>query len=233
MNGCLPSLKWSQLKYPVEVVCADQMVSGHILPDSAAEGAQSSVWLVCQSCDSNHEAASDPARSLSGFSSFTSQTIFGIVVSDTLIVMGRGGCQWSAWISILLLSASRARALWCNRSLSDEWPAVNTSRALSVNEKGAHSGSAPLMDSWSSAHVRWPGVWGFNTVFTLRLPRLAVWHHRELKVTLQWLICCNCQKYLTGDDCSRPSNPCFILSIMALPKQKDTTSRWCDAFIKY
>lgn len=69
--------------------------------------AEQCAWLVCQSCDSNHEAASDPARSLSGFSSFTSQTIFGIVVSDTLIVMGRGGCQWSAWISILLRSASR------------------------------------------------------------------------------------------------------------------------------
>lgn len=88
-------------------------------------------WLVCDSnyvcvclcdvsvsCDCNHEAASDPARSLSGFTSFSSQGIFGIVVSDTLIVMGRPGCQWSAWISILLGSARRATATWCNRSLS-------------------------------------------------------------------------------------------------------------------
>lgn len=77
-------------------------------------------WVLrqCQSCDSSHEAASDPARSLSGFALFSSQGIFGMVVSDTLIVMGRPGCQWSAWISILLGSASRASATWCNRSLS-------------------------------------------------------------------------------------------------------------------
>lgn len=80
--------------------------------------AEQCVWRQCQSCDSNHEAGSDPARSLSGFASFSSQGIFGIVVSDTLIVMGRPGCQWSAWISILLGSASRALAMWCNRSLS-------------------------------------------------------------------------------------------------------------------
>lgn len=79
--------------------CVNQMVSRHI-----SLTVLSSVCVTCvsESCDSNHEAASDPARSLSGFSSFTSQTIFGIAVSDTLIVMGRGGCQWSAWISILL-----------------------------------------------------------------------------------------------------------------------------------
>lgn len=71
----------------------------------------------CQSCASNHVAGSDPARSLSGFASFSSQGIFGIVVSDTLIVMGRPGCQWSAWISILLGSVGRASATWCNRSL--------------------------------------------------------------------------------------------------------------------
>lgn len=77
-----------------------------------------SVWRQHQSCDSNHEAASDPARSLSGFASFSSQGIFGILVSDTLIVMGRPGFQWSAWISILLGSACWASATWCNRSLS-------------------------------------------------------------------------------------------------------------------
>lgn len=67
------------------------------------------VWRQCQSCDSDHEAGSDPARSLSGFASFSSQGIFGIVVSDTLIVMGRPGCQWSAWISILLGSRVEPR----------------------------------------------------------------------------------------------------------------------------
>lgn len=80
--------------------------------------AEKHVWRQCQSCDSNHEAGCDPARSLSSFAPFSSQGIFGIVVSDTLIVMGRPGCQWSAWISILLGSASRASAMWCNRSLS-------------------------------------------------------------------------------------------------------------------
>lgn len=74
-------------------------------------------WRQCQSCASNHEAGSDPARSLSGFASFSSQGIFGIVVSDTLIVMGRPGCQWSAWISILLGSVGWVSATWCNRSL--------------------------------------------------------------------------------------------------------------------
>lgn len=73
-------------------------------------------WRKC--CDSNHEARSDPARSLSGFASFSSQGIFGIVVSDTLIVMGRPGCQWSAWISILPSSPARASATWCKPSLS-------------------------------------------------------------------------------------------------------------------
>lgn len=87
--------------FPLECVCAEEC-----------------VWRQCQSCDSNHEAGSDPARSLSGFASFSSQGIFGIVVSDTLIVMGRPGCQWSAWISILLGSVSWALATWCNRSLS-------------------------------------------------------------------------------------------------------------------
>lgn len=83
-----------------------------------------SVWRQHQSCDSNHEAASDPARSLSGFASFSSQGIFGILVSDTLIVMGRPGFQWSAWISILLGSACWASATWCNRLAS------NADRAL-------------------------------------------------------------------------------------------------------
>lgn len=44
----------------------------------------------------------DPARSLSGFASVGSQGIFGFVVSDTLVVMGRPGRQWSAWTSVLL-----------------------------------------------------------------------------------------------------------------------------------
>lgn len=70
-------------------------------------------WLTDSVCvclwrhrECNHEAAaSDPAaRSLSGFSSFTSQQdIFGVAVSDTLIITGRPGCQWSATISILHL----------------------------------------------------------------------------------------------------------------------------------
>ena len=52
-----------------------------------------SSWRQCQCCASNHEADIDQARSLSGFGSFSSQGICGIVVSDTLIVMGLPGCK--------------------------------------------------------------------------------------------------------------------------------------------
>lgn len=146
--------------------CVNQIVSRHYfffffsLTVWQSECAEQCVTCACQSCDSNHEAASDPARSLSGFSSFTSQTIFGIVVSDTLIVMGRGGCQWSAWISILCCSASRARAPWCNRSLSDEVPACEHIEWLISEWRGesTHTDISPLMDSWSSAHVTWQRV---------------------------------------------------------------------------
>lgn len=123
--------------------------------------AEKRVWRQCQSCDSNHEAGSDPARSLSGFAPFSSQGIFGIVVSDTLIVMGRPGCQWSAWISILLGSASRASATWCNRSLScfQGWPRSRRplTHQVAYLWAGVESGDRfffPERSCWS-AHVTW------------------------------------------------------------------------------
>lgn len=73
-------------------------------------------WRQSQSSTSNHEAGSDPARSLSGFVTFSSQGIFGIV-SDTLILMGCSGCPWSAWISVLRGSVRRASVTWCNWSV--------------------------------------------------------------------------------------------------------------------
>lgn len=133
------------------------------------------VWRRCQSCDSNHEAGSDPARSLSASASFSSQGIFGIVVSDTLIVMGRPGCQWSAWISILLGSASRASATWCNRSLSclqcrtEESLPANTSSGLSLTRSGRR-----FFFPWWSAHVTWAPLAFLHRTHIVALNKLFI-----------------------------------------------------------
>lgn len=130
-----------------------------------------SVWL----CECNHEAAaSDPAaRSLSGFSSFTSQQdIFGVAVSDTLIITGRLGCQWSARISILLLlllllffSVMQVELSLCKRGVTDGCLASKCwwrSRQLRIcqvahlwADRGAGRVFTALSRTWSSAQVMW------------------------------------------------------------------------------
>lgn len=75
-------------------------------------------WRQCKTCASNHEPGSDPARSLSGFASFSSPGYFWHSSEWHTYRNGSSRVPMvSLKKSILLSSAGRASATWCNTPL--------------------------------------------------------------------------------------------------------------------